>query len=275
MAQYPATSATHRPTTPALCCRYRTYGCRYPLTPSSCRPRPHHPPTNPRLLPTFCCRYRTQLCNDGSNCKRKICFFAHSLDELRVPACKPFVSPEALAAAAAASATDAGGDRQGLCTDSRPTGLAWAEFSRGWLDPSPPGALHGLNQAGSVAAAARVGTARPGPPDPCCPPSPDAQTPPSPPCPAPPLPTSAEAKRKAATIGSPLAAFQGLPSATSVLSPMLSPPRNSMESQPSQEEVSAPPAAAAASMLQQVGLGLGQGELGAAGARGRPPARSG
>lgn len=22
-------------------------------------------------------RYRTQLCNDGSNCKRKICFFAH------------------------------------------------------------------------------------------------------------------------------------------------------------------------------------------------------
>jgi hypothetical protein len=52
-------------------------------------------------------RYRTQLCNDGSNCRRKICFFAHSLDELRVPACKPFVSPEALAAAAAAAASDA------------------------------------------------------------------------------------------------------------------------------------------------------------------------
>ena len=48
-------------------------------------------------------RYRTQLCNDGSNCRRKICFFAHSLDELRVPACKPFVSPEGLAAAAAAA----------------------------------------------------------------------------------------------------------------------------------------------------------------------------
>jgi hypothetical protein len=61
-------------------------------------------------------RYRTQLCNDGSNCRRKICFFAHSLDELRVPACKPFVSPEALAAAAAAaaaaSASDAGGKRR-------------------------------------------------------------------------------------------------------------------------------------------------------------------
>ena len=49
-------------------------------------------------------RYRTQLCNDGLNCSRKICFFAHSLDELRVPACKPFVSPEGLAAAAAAAA---------------------------------------------------------------------------------------------------------------------------------------------------------------------------
>lgn len=51
-------------------------------------------------------RYRTQLCNDGSNCRRKICFFAHSLDELRVPACKPFVSPEALASAASAAAAD-------------------------------------------------------------------------------------------------------------------------------------------------------------------------
>jgi len=51
-------------------------------------------------------RYRTQLCNDGSNCRRKICFFAHSLDELRVPACKPFVSPEGLAAAAAAAASE-------------------------------------------------------------------------------------------------------------------------------------------------------------------------
>lgn len=51
-------------------------------------------------------RYRTQLCNDGMNCQRKICFFAHSLDELRVPACKPFVSPEALASAAGAAATE-------------------------------------------------------------------------------------------------------------------------------------------------------------------------
>ncbi|PSC69922.1 Zn-finger CCCH type [Micractinium conductrix] len=44
-------------------------------------------------------RYRTQLCNDGPTCRRGICFFAHSLEELRVPACKPYVSPEALARA--------------------------------------------------------------------------------------------------------------------------------------------------------------------------------
>lgn len=33
-------------------------------------------------------RYRTQLCNDGVGCKRKICFFAHTLDELRVSSVK-------------------------------------------------------------------------------------------------------------------------------------------------------------------------------------------
>ncbi|KAK2080205.1 hypothetical protein QBZ16_000058 [Prototheca wickerhamii] len=53
-------------------------------------------------------RYRTQLCNDGPNCRRKICFFAHSLEELRVPTAKPFVSPESLAAASAAVAAEDG-----------------------------------------------------------------------------------------------------------------------------------------------------------------------
>lgn len=50
-----------------------------------------------------CDRYRTQLCNDGTNCKRRVCFFAHTLSELRVPSSKPFVNPQALAAAAAAA----------------------------------------------------------------------------------------------------------------------------------------------------------------------------
>lgn len=52
------------------------------------------------------CRYRTQLCNDGSKCRRHICFFAHSLEELRVPSVKPFVPPDALAAATTAAAAD-------------------------------------------------------------------------------------------------------------------------------------------------------------------------
>lgn len=30
-------------------------------------------------------RYRTQLCKDGINCHRAVCFFAHSLAELRTP----------------------------------------------------------------------------------------------------------------------------------------------------------------------------------------------
>lgn len=31
-------------------------------------------------------RYRTQLCNIAASCNRKICFFAHTIEELRVPA---------------------------------------------------------------------------------------------------------------------------------------------------------------------------------------------
>jgi len=34
-------------------------------------------------------KYRTQLCNDEMGCRRKVCFFAHCLDELRVPAAYP------------------------------------------------------------------------------------------------------------------------------------------------------------------------------------------
>lgn len=28
-------------------------------------------------------RYRTQLCNDGISCRRRVCFFAHTVDQLR------------------------------------------------------------------------------------------------------------------------------------------------------------------------------------------------
>jgi hypothetical protein len=55
-----------------------------------------HPCCNPQCC--MCNRYRTQLCNDGMGCRRRVCFFAHSLAQLRVPATKPFVPPEVLAA---------------------------------------------------------------------------------------------------------------------------------------------------------------------------------
>ncbi|KAK9826430.1 hypothetical protein WJX81_004739 [Elliptochloris bilobata] len=42
-------------------------------------------------------RYRSQLCNDGVHCRRRVCFFAHTTEHLRVPQCKPFVPPELLA----------------------------------------------------------------------------------------------------------------------------------------------------------------------------------
>ncbi|KAF8058078.1 zinc finger CCCH domain-containing protein 2 [Scenedesmus sp. PABB004] len=50
-------------------------------------------------------RYRTQLCSFGTACRRPVCFFAHTVQELRVPtACGPTTSGGAAAAPAAAAA---------------------------------------------------------------------------------------------------------------------------------------------------------------------------
>ncbi|EIE22970.1 hypothetical protein COCSUDRAFT_15840, partial [Coccomyxa subellipsoidea C-169] len=40
-------------------------------------------------------RYRSQLCNDGPKCRRRVCFFAHTIDQLRVPSSKPISSSDA------------------------------------------------------------------------------------------------------------------------------------------------------------------------------------
>lgn len=60
-------------------------------------------------------RYRSQLCKDGVNCHRPVCFFAHSLPELRAPTYTWLPTPEDLAprnaaavAAAAAAAASSG-----------------------------------------------------------------------------------------------------------------------------------------------------------------------
>lgn len=45
-------------------------------------------------------RYRTQLCQNGAKCKRGVCFFAHSVSDLRVPDHSHLNIPEELAAEA-------------------------------------------------------------------------------------------------------------------------------------------------------------------------------
>ncbi|KAL3645450.1 hypothetical protein CASFOL_010630 [Castilleja foliolosa] len=49
-------------------------------------------------------RYRTEACKDGKNCKRKVCFFAHSTRQLRIvpeASSPPMNSPKSLTPAAA------------------------------------------------------------------------------------------------------------------------------------------------------------------------------
>jgi hypothetical protein len=58
------------------------------------RPRRHTCRRPPPLPPPPCARrYRTQLCRDGLGCKRRVCFFAHSLDDLRSPQSAPDAPP--------------------------------------------------------------------------------------------------------------------------------------------------------------------------------------
>lgn len=54
-----------------------------PTIPTSCQ---HHTRSSSptQLTPASRARrYRTQLCNDGQNCTRNVCFFAHTLEEMR------------------------------------------------------------------------------------------------------------------------------------------------------------------------------------------------
>lgn len=52
-------------------------------------------------------RYRTQICKNGANCRRTLCFFAHSTAELRFPEVTAEDQLEEAQAAAAAAATAA------------------------------------------------------------------------------------------------------------------------------------------------------------------------
>lgn len=52
------------------------------------------------------CRFRTQLCKDGNKCRRPVCFFSHSLTELRSPTHTWTPTPEDLKNIPPAVATD-------------------------------------------------------------------------------------------------------------------------------------------------------------------------
>jgi hypothetical protein len=76
-----------------------------------------------------------------------------SLDELRVPACKPFVSPEALAAAAASAANDAEAKRKAATV-----GSPLASFAAMSPGPSPQRSSFDAARAAAAAAEARMST---------------------------------------------------------------------------------------------------------------------
>ncbi|KAI8462606.1 MAG: hypothetical protein J3K34DRAFT_527628 [Monoraphidium minutum] len=60
-------------------------------------------------------RYRTQLCKDGADCARRVCFFAHTEEEVR-PSTLP---PEAFAGAkGGAAADDAGSEASGPASEA-------------------------------------------------------------------------------------------------------------------------------------------------------------
>ncbi|KAL4418684.1 hypothetical protein ABPG77_008693 [Micractinium sp. CCAP 211/92] len=83
-------------------------------------------------------RFRTQLCKEGSTCKRYLCFFAHSVEELRVPGIDPSVpSDTALAAMAAAEAASAAGSAAAAAVAAAAAGVQPAGGLDSGLQASP------------------------------------------------------------------------------------------------------------------------------------------
>ncbi len=150
-------------------------GARRP-TPCS-DPRPALPPPNPQ---GFCIRgdncpyshgvfecwlhpsrYRTQLCKDGSNCHRPVCFFAHSLPELRTPSYTWLPGPEDVARCAAGiplppptASGSAGGAHNPIVGTLATLPIGAAEFAAKSAAVLAAVAAEGLGDAGSAAAAA-------------------------------------------------------------------------------------------------------------------------
>ncbi|GMH41603.1 hypothetical protein BSKO_09513 [Bryopsis sp. KO-2023] len=80
-------------------------------------------------------RYRTQLCNEPASCRRKVCFFAHTVEELREPTggMEQVVDPTTGAAVAAANLNPSAGiDQQAAAA------AAAAATAANLVDAAPP-----------------------------------------------------------------------------------------------------------------------------------------
>lgn len=83
-------------------------------------------------------RYRTQLCNDGINCARKICFFAHTMEELRVSSVKVIPPDSAATKLASPSGSDAWDPFNSLPEDAGKNRSSTSPVSPLCLDPWDP-----------------------------------------------------------------------------------------------------------------------------------------
>ncbi|WIA13294.1 hypothetical protein OEZ85_006878 [Tetradesmus obliquus] len=115
-------------------------------------------------------RYRTQLCSFGTACRRPVCFFAHTVQELRVPTgCGP--NPQAITspmqgdmqnAAAAEVAASMSRQASANCPSLFDSYLLQQAMAGGACYPGACSPFGGLPPTSLAAAAAAASTASPG-----------------------------------------------------------------------------------------------------------------
>lgn len=103
-------------------------------------------------------RFRTQMCKSGAGCKRALCFFAHSQNELRQPdKCDSLAQSSAIQLASAAAAITAGPMQAGFGPACRADAAGLALDGSGVLPPlAAAGAPAGLDSTSSNVSCATV-----------------------------------------------------------------------------------------------------------------------
>ncbi|XP_058189784.1 zinc finger CCCH domain-containing protein 23-like [Rhododendron vialii] len=93
-------------------------------------------------------RYRTQPCKDGAHCRRRVCFFAHAPDQLRV---LPQTSPRL------SDSYDGSPSRLGFdaCFGSSPTSILYSPTGSPPSDSPPMSPIDGVNSVSELAASIR------------------------------------------------------------------------------------------------------------------------